>query len=31
MGYKTVVEGFKNIDDHFMSIDVGHLFKNNHI
>ena len=26
-GYKTVVEGFKNIDDHLMSIDVGDLFK----
>lgn len=27
MGYKTVVEGFKNIDDHLMSIDVGDLYR----
>lgn len=27
VGYKTVVEGFKNIDDHLMSIDVGDLYK----
>lgn len=26
-GYKTVVDGFKNIDDHLLAIDVGDLFK----
>ena len=26
-GYKTVVPGFNNVDDHLLSIDVGDLFK----
>ena len=25
-GYKTLVDGFKNIDDHLMAIDVGDLY-----
>lgn len=27
LGYKTVVPGFNNIDDHLISIDVGDLYK----
>lgn len=26
-GYKTIVPGFNNVDDHLLSIDVGDLFK----
>lgn len=26
-GYKTVVPGFSNVDDHLLSIDVGDLLK----
>ena len=26
-GYKTVVQGFNNVDDHLLSIDVGDLLK----